>query len=207
MGKHNPENERIKRQYFAYLKEAQGRSEPSIDAVAKALSRLEEYNRHRSFKAFHSEQAVGFKRHLAEQKGQRSGQKLSKATLHATAMQLRQFFLWLAGQPGYRAQLRYTDADYFKLSDKDTRIATRNRELKTPTLEQMRHVIATMPNGNEIERRNRSLRAFALLTGARDSAIASMKSGAMPNQFARSSPKHLSVQICPTSIRTAYVGR
>jgi hypothetical protein len=28
MTKHNPENERIKRKYFAYLKEAKGHSEP-----------------------------------------------------------------------------------------------------------------------------------------------------------------------------------
>lgn len=32
-----------------------------------------------------------------------------------------------------------------------------------------------MPTGNDIERRNRALLAFTLLTGARDSAIASMK--------------------------------
>ena len=36
-------------------------------------------------------------------------------------------------------------------------------------------MIETMPGGNEIERRNRALVAFTLLTGARDSAIASMK--------------------------------
>ena len=36
-------------------------------------------------------------------------------------------------------------------------------------------MIETMPSGNEIERRNRALVAFTLLTGARDSAIASMK--------------------------------
>jgi site-specific recombinase XerD len=84
MSKHNPENERIKRKYFAYLKEAKRHSEPTVDATAKALSRFEEYNRCRDFKAFHFEQAIAFKRHLTEQKGQRSGEKLSKATLHAT---------------------------------------------------------------------------------------------------------------------------
>ena len=67
MTKHNPENERIKRKYFAYLKEAKRHSEPTVDAAAKALSRFEEYNRYRDFKAFHYEQAVAFKRHLAEQ--------------------------------------------------------------------------------------------------------------------------------------------
>ena len=175
MTKHNPENERIKRKYFAYLKEAKRHSEPTVDAAAKALSRFEEYTRHKGFKAFHFEQAVAFKRHLAEQTGQRSGEKLSKATLHATLTQLKQFFFWLAGQPGYKARLQYSDADYFNLSEKDTRIATAQRERKAPTLEQVRHVIETMPSKSEIERRNRALVAFTLLTGARDSAIASMK--------------------------------
>ena len=57
MTKHNPENERIKHQYFAFLKDAKGHSEPTVDAAAKALSRFEEYNRYRDFKAFHFEQA------------------------------------------------------------------------------------------------------------------------------------------------------
>ncbi len=175
MTKHNPENERIKRKYFAYLKEAKRHSELTVDAVAKALSRFEEYTRHRNFKAFHFEQAVAFKRQLAEQTAQRSGEKLSKATLHATLTQLKQFFFWLAGQPGYKARLQYSDADYFNLSEKDTRIATAQRERKAPTLEQVRRVIETMPSMSEIERRNRALVAFTLLTGARDSAIASMK--------------------------------
>ena len=39
----------------------------------------------------------------------------------------------------------------------------------------MKHVIQTMPVRTEIDRRNRTLVAFTLLTGARDSAIASMK--------------------------------
>src|SRR5271170_4257393 len=175
MTKHNPKNERIKRKYFAYLKEAKRHSEPTLDAAAKALSRFEEYTRYRDFKRFHYEQATAFKRHLAEQMGKRSGEKLSKATLHATLTQLKQFFFWLAGQPGYKARLQYSDADYFNLSEKDARIATAQRERKAPTVEQVKHVIQKMPAQTEIERRNRALVAFTLLTGARDSAIASMK--------------------------------
>lgn len=175
MTKHNPENERIKHKYIAYLKEAKRHSEQTVDAAANALSRFEEYTRHRSFKAFHFNQAIAFKRHLAEQTGQRSGEKLSKATLHATLKQLRAFFFWLAGQPGYKTRFQYTDADYFNLSDKETRIATAQRERKAPTLEQVRHVIETMPSASEIERRNRALVAFTILTGVRDAAIASMK--------------------------------
>ncbi len=175
MTTHNAKNERIKRKYFAYLKEAMRHSEPTVDAVAKALNRFEVYTKHRDFKAFHFEQAIAFKRHLAEQKGQQSGEKLSKATLHATLMQLKRFFQWLAWEPGYKSRLQCSDAEYFNLSDKDTRIATAQREQKAPTLEQVKHVINTMPTDTDIARRNRALIAFTLLTGARDSAIASMK--------------------------------
>ena len=175
MTKHNPNNERTKRRYFAYLKEAKRHSEPTVDAVAKAMARFEVYNKYRDFKAFHVKQAVAFKKHLAEQRSRQSGEKLSKATLHATLAHLKRFFRWLAGQPGYKSRLQYSDADYFNLSDKDSRIATARREQKAPTLEQVKHVIAAMPVATEIDRRNRALVAFTLLTGARDSAIASMK--------------------------------
>jgi integrase len=175
MKKHNPANERIKRKYFSFLKEAKRHSEATVDAAAKALSRFEAYTRYRDFKAFHFEQAIAFKRHLAEQKGQQSGKKLSKATLHSTLTQLKRFFQWLSWQPGYKSRLQYADAEYFNLSDKDTRIATARRPQKVPTMEQIKHIINTMPAGTEIERRNRAVVAFTLLTGARDSAIASLK--------------------------------
>ena len=175
MKKHNPENERIKRKYFAFLKEAKRHSEPTIDAAAKALNRFEVHTKYRGFKAFHFEQAIAFKRHLAEQKAQRSGKKLSKSTLHASLTQLKRFFQWLAMQPGYKSRIQYSDAEYFNLSDKDTRVATARRHQKAPTMEQVKHVISTMPTSTEIEKRNRTLVAFTLLTGARDGAIASMK--------------------------------
>ncbi|TCV81287.1 tyrosine-type recombinase/integrase [Sulfurirhabdus autotrophica] len=175
MTKHSANNERIKRKYFAYLKEAKRHSEPTVDAAAKALNRFEIYTKHRDFKTFHFEQAVAFKKHLAEQKAQQSGEKLSKSTLHATLTQLKRFFQWLAWEPGYKSRIQCSDAEYFNLSDKDTRVATAQREQKVPTLEQIRHVIKMMPNSTAIERRNQALIAFTLLTGARDSAIASMR--------------------------------
>lgn len=175
MTKHNPDNERIKHKYFAFLKEAKRHSEPTVDAAAKALNRFEVYNKHRDFKSFHFQQAVAFKNYLPGQNGKMSGKKLSKATLHSTLTQLKHFFRWLAQQPGYKSRIKYCDAEYFNLSEKDTRIATAKRQQKIPTMEQIKHVIETMPISSEIERRNRALLAFTLLTGARDGAIASMK--------------------------------
>ena len=167
---HNPHNERIKRHYFTFLREARRQSEASVDAAAMAIARFETSTRYRDFKAFRIEQAVAFKRRLAEQ-------NLSMATAYATLGHLKRFFVWLAGQPGYRSRLQYSDAEYFNQPENDARVATARRERPHPSLEQLRHVLANMPDRTELDQRNRALVAFTILTGARDTAIASMRLG------------------------------
>ena len=63
MTEHNAKNERIKRAYFLYLREARGMSEASLDQVAKALNPFETYTGNRDFKAFQIEQAKAFKQY------------------------------------------------------------------------------------------------------------------------------------------------
>lgn len=175
MQMHNPANERIKRHYLGYLKEANRQSEAAVDAVAAALARFEAYTKWKDFKSFRQEQAIAFKRALSERASVATGEKLSKATLHATLAHLSRFFHWLAGQPGYKSRLQFSDSDYFNLSGNDVRVARAKRETPCPTLEQMKHIIACMPAEGELDRRNRAVVAFTLLTGARDGAIASMR--------------------------------
>lgn len=175
MAKHNAANTRIKREYFQYLKEAMRRDDSSIDAVAKALSRFEEANGHKDFNRFHREQAVAFKRKLDEQTSVRTGKPLSRATVHSTLSALKAYFLWLAGQPGYKSKIAYDDANYFNLSEKDVRIAKASHQRPVPSLAQINNVLASMPAGTDIEMRNRALIAFAILTGARDGALSSLK--------------------------------
>lgn len=52
---YNAANEFMKGQDFTYLAEALGHSEQTIDAVAKAIARFEEYTKWRDFKRFHIE--------------------------------------------------------------------------------------------------------------------------------------------------------
>ena len=175
MPKINPGNERIKRDYFLYLKEAKRASETTVDAAAAAIARFEDYTKRRDFKTFHIRQATGFKAALAEARSDRSGKPLSKATLNQTLAACRAFFVWLAGQPGFRSRVTYSDADYFNLTEKELRIATASLERPVPSLEQLHHTLSVMPTASEIDRRNRAVVAFALLTGARDDAIASAR--------------------------------
>lgn len=175
MHKHHPDNERIKHKYFSFLKEAMRQSEQTIDGVAKAIARFEDYNKYRDFKLLHHQQAIAFKKHLTEQVNKQTNKKLSKATLHSTFTNLKKFFEWLAREPGYKSRIRYSDAEYFNISSKDMHIATARRQKAVPTIEQIKHVIQLMPNHTDIDRRNKALIAFTLLTGARDGALASIK--------------------------------
>lgn len=172
---YDPENVRTKHRYLAYLREADGLSEASLDAVAAAIHRFEVYTRFRSFRAFHIEQASGFKRMLAEQISARTGERLSKATLYHTLTALKAFFRWLAGQPGFRRALNYSDSEYFNLSEREKRIAKAPGDERVPAPSQICHVLSVMPRRTEIERRNQALVALTYLTGARDGAIASLR--------------------------------
>jgi integrase len=175
MNKHNPNNVRINRKYCIYLKEAKRQDESSIDGVAKAINRFEQYTKFKDFKLFHHQQAVGFKKHLSNQKNEVTNKPLSKATLNTTLRHLKTFFQWLAREVGYKSRINYRDTEYFNLSEKDTRVANAKRKKPVPSIEQIMHVLENMPKSTDIEKRNRALIAFTLLTGARDSAIASFK--------------------------------
>lgn len=172
---HNAKNERIKHRYFEYLSEARGYGPASVDAAAMALARFEEFTRHRDFAKFRHEQAVAFKRKLSEQKARQSQHTLSKSTLRATLMALKRFFEWLSAEPEYRAKIRHSDASYFRLTERDSRVAQARRFRPVPTVDQVRKVILAMPVGTDIERRDQAVIAFALLTGARDGAIVTMR--------------------------------
>jgi site-specific recombinase XerD len=52
MSKLNPQNERIKRDFLRHQQNALGKSEATIDAMRKALTRFEEYTGQRDFKTF-----------------------------------------------------------------------------------------------------------------------------------------------------------
>lgn len=173
--KHNAANERVKREYFIYLREAKGRNEASIDAAAKALARFEDSTRRKDFGKFHREQVLAFKRGLLETDNARTGERLSKATTVSTLRHCRDFFTWLAREPAYKKRVTYADADYFSPSDKDIAVASARRDKAVPTLGQVEHVLASMPAGTIVERRDRALIAFTLLTGARVGALASFR--------------------------------
>ena len=177
MAKHNAANERIKREYFGFLAEAKGRDTATIDRVAKSLARFEESSGHRDFKRFHREQAMAFKRRLGEQVNARTGEMLSKATVHSTLREVKAFLEWLAREPGYRSHISFADADYLSPNEKDVAIARARRERPVPSLKQVEAVLDAMPAATALDRRDRALVAFTAITAARVNALRTFRVG------------------------------
>lgn len=175
MKKYNARNERIKEVYYRYLAEVDGRSVSTIDGICKSIVRFEEYNRFKDFGTFNREQAVGFKKHLLTLRAERTGEALSKATTLSAIKHLQAFFKWLAMQDGYKSKIEALDIGYFNLTGRDTHIAQSRKLRPHPSLEQIRATVQAMPADTDIQKRDRALLAFAILSGARDSAIISLK--------------------------------
>ena len=79
--KFNEDNERIKRRYMQFLREAKRRDQTTVDKVADAILRFERGTAFKPFKRFHIEQAMTFKRQLDADRNTRTGKPLSKATI------------------------------------------------------------------------------------------------------------------------------
>lgn len=173
MTKHHPENERIKRAYQHHLEDALGMAAATVDQRLAAIAEFEWYTGFKDFRKFHIQKARGFKAHLNEMVNPETGKPLAKATIRSRLMALKAFFQWLAGQPGYKSRIAYPDAEYFNLTANDERIATAHRQRWIPTLDDIRGVLDKMPAKTDLERRDRALVAFAILSGARDDAMAS----------------------------------
>ncbi len=175
MKKMNANNERIKRDYYTYSTEAKRKSPSTLNGIRKSLLRYESFTGFKDFSTFNQHQAIAFKKYLSEEKNLHNGDALSKATILSTLNDIKAFFRWLAFRPGFRSKINVPDIEYLNLSEKETRMAKSPRYKEVPTVEQIQHVVSSMPINGDIALRNRALIAFTLLTGIRDGAIASLK--------------------------------
>ncbi len=175
MRKYCEENERIKHAYLRYMRHANRKDEQTLDKIAAALANFEKSTNFKPFKQFHIKQAIHFKAHLDKARNANTGKPLSHSTKDAALRLLKAFFKWLAWQPGYRSRINFPDVEYFNNNAKDARVAHARREIPFPSIEAAIHAFSGMPDATELQRRDKAVFAFFMLTGARDGAVASLK--------------------------------
>lgn len=174
MPEYNALNERLKKQYQDTLLHENYRETRTADAVWKAINLFERFSGKKDFTSFNAEQAKGFKRWLVKQQNAK-GELLSLQTVRSTLKNLRDFFNWLALHPKYIRKVDGRAAGYLRLSNNEERAGRATRDLPVPTIEEVHQVLEAMPQGTDIEKRDRAVIAFMALTGVRDAALISLK--------------------------------
>ncbi len=173
MKKANYKSEMTKRDFFAFLKNSKQFSDDSIHAYEKALLYWEDFTKADDFSSFDDKQAVAFRDWLKGKKRIGSENTISLSYCYDILRHLRKFFEWLSQQP--KSKINITHIVALNLSRKESQIATRVRKVGTPTFEEVLKVLENIEGKTEVEKRDRALIAFTLLTGARISAIASLR--------------------------------
>ena len=180
----NPDNERIKRTYFHWCAGGPGLSPMTIGHAGRAIRAYEVFTGHQSFKTFTSAQVLAFRKHMAEVPSATTEKPLSLATRNGTLVLLRSFFRWLGGQPGYRKAIIASDVDFLALNRSERAIALHRKEPKPfPNCEQIVQVLHGHPVVTDLDKRDRAMIAFLLLTCARVASIASLIRAAGANLF------------------------
>lgn len=172
----HPENERRKREYIQRCEMAKGLSAMTVGHIGRAIRHFEIFTGYKDFKTFDREQAIAFCNHLANDNSPTTGKPLSVSTRHSTLVLLGPFFRWLASEPGYKSAINIGDIEYLTVNRRERAIALHRKEPKRfPSCEQVVQVLRLHPVTTDLDRRDRALLAFLLLTCARDDSVRSLK--------------------------------
>ena len=168
----NASNEKVKRRYFKWLRGAKGYSEQTVVAVERAIHAFEESTAYKDLKTFCERQATGFKKWLDDRR--HNGRPISTTTMYHQLRHVNAFFTWLATQQGYRSKIALDAVSYLSLDKRAVREALSVRPKVFPSREQVLELVASIEPRTDIDRRDRALVAFLLLTGVRYRALCSL---------------------------------
>lgn len=164
------QNQKVKREYLIWRREAKGDSESTVDKRERAINRYEDFSKHADFKSYNKVKAREFKEYLRE------GAKISDNTLRTILLHVRDFFSWLCMRPGYR-RIIPSDIDYLKVSKKESRIAAQGPLKEFPDIQYVLKLTSSIVIENEIDLRDRAMISFLFLTGMRDQALITLPLG------------------------------
>lgn len=95
----------------------------------------------------------------------KTGKPLAKSTTRAIMATMREFFLWLSQQKGFRRRIKADDANCFRLSQRDEAEARATPERPAPSMRQAKRALANMPSAPPRQIRDKAIFAFLCLTG------------------------------------------
>ena len=176
----NQKNETAKRRYLGWLRGAKGHSEQTIATVERALHQFEEFTGFKDFKTFSERQAIAFKDWLNERTTR--GRPITNATKYHCLRHIQSFFSWLASQQGYRSRIDLDAVSYLSLDRRTVHEVLSPRPRRFPSLQQVKELVDSIVIRTDMDRRDRALISFLLLTGIRYQAVCSLSLGSFDPQ-------------------------
>lgn len=176
MNKVNFKNERVKREYFRYLKYAGRCCASTVNNHETAISAWDDFTNNEDFGAFNQDKAIDFMDWLLSRGP--NGRPPALSTYRSYVRHLRRFFGWLSQQKEYRNHVNANDVAFLRISFKQDRMAQQTNPRSYPTnIDYVRKMIDAIVCRNEIDQRDRALISFTLLSGMRDHAIVTLPLG------------------------------
>jgi len=170
MAQVNPKNERLKMRYAEDLKVYQGRAESTIDPKLRAIKRFEEVSGFVDLDSFDYEMALAFVTGLETY-------PISIRTRLTIMRHVKGFFQYLALEGHLKKKHAHKAVHALRLSERDRRAGQSRKPVKFHSVQAYKDAINAMPKVTAIDRRNRAILAFLLLTAARDGAMITMTLG------------------------------
>lgn len=166
----NPKNERLKMRYAEELKVYQGRAESTIDPKLRAIKRFEEVTNFADLDSFDYDLALAFVEGLKKH-------PISIRTRLRTMRHVKGFFQYLAVEGLLKKKHAHKAVHALRLSERDRRAGQSRKPVKFHSVQAYKDAINAIPKTTAINRRNRAILTFLLLTAARDGAMVTMTLG------------------------------
>ena len=166
MSEENPKNARLKLDWIDELEIR--KADSTIDQRLAALAQYEAATGWADFAAIDRDKVKAYLEALRQT-------PTRMRTKQAKVRHVRGFFDWMIADERLRPKKVRKALLSLRLTDKETRAGNAVKTVNHATVAQILDTIQSMPKTNAVERRNRALLAFTLLSGARDGAIVTMK--------------------------------
>ncbi len=161
----NRRNEKLRRDYKEYLRECLGKSQKTINMFMKVLHRFNEFTNNADFTTISKDIIIEFK------KGLEQDNNLGARSVVSYILQLKKFFDWLGEQAVPCRQKIKQAAQYLTISKDIRKSAEQPTEKEVPDFDDLKQLFNSISVETEIDRRDRAIIAFLLLSGIRVNAL------------------------------------
>jgi len=157
-----------------YLKEAKGRKSNTVYRKISIIVDFEDFIDKCDFEIFNEKIAMQYKSYLNDSKWK--GEPISKKTALNKLTTIKDFYIWLKKQKGYKSKINESDIEYLNL-DLGTMHSIRTTQAlqQIPDIVHVGKLIDSIEIENDVDKRDKALIAFMLLSGMRIGSIISIK--------------------------------